>query len=528
MTQKVSLKNKLAFAMGDIFGGGSFNVINFLFTGFLSLVVGLPMLWVSLILLLTKVFDGIIDPFIGAVTDATQPNKFGKRRKYVLIFAPIMFVCFILLFFPWNMITTSVPLKVIFVIIVYLMYATAQSFILIPYYSLSSEMTDDFDQRNSVNAVRVAFSILSSLVCVAVPGMIANPSQASIDGGVCYVVMSVIFGGLFMISLICCALFTREQVVTPPVKRKVSFKEFFKPLKLKTYRTYLGMQLCASMAMAIISSFIFIFFDFYLRQDTYLVATLNGAGRFPIATVAAACMFVVQAGALPFYLWLIKKTNKKTAYVVSALIWSIILVVLLLLPAETKGSAVLENNFVSTTSGVPNWLIIIIGSALGVGVCGVVYVPHSSVGDVANVGQLYFGERTEGAFSGLTNFLNTTAQAIGLAIPPFVMGFVGYLETTYVSVQEYTAQQAYFDSLYKATVGQNVQLVPLAQPEGAQIAIKLTITVLPIVILIVGSLLARNYRLTRQSQQQIVQLCQNPDQDQEQKKALLQYLGEKI
>ena len=70
--QKVSLKNKLAFACGDIFGGGSFNIINFLFVPFLTLTVGIPMYWVSVIMLISKVWDGIIDPFIGKISD-------GKR-----------------------------------------------------------------------------------------------------------------------------------------------------------------------------------------------------------------------------------------------------------------------------------------------------------------------------------------------------------------------------------------------------------------------------------------------------------------
>ena len=78
--QKVSLKNKLAFACGDIFGGGSFNIINFLFVPFLTLTVGIPMYWVSVIMLISKVWDGIIDPFIGKISDGKQPGRFGKRR----------------------------------------------------------------------------------------------------------------------------------------------------------------------------------------------------------------------------------------------------------------------------------------------------------------------------------------------------------------------------------------------------------------------------------------------------------------
>ena len=151
----VSLGNKLAFACGDIFGGGSFNIINFLFTPFLTLVVGIPMIYLTPILLLTKLWDGIIDPFIGKITDGKQPGKYGKRRYFMLICAPLVLVGFVLLFFPWNLITTSVAVKCVFVVIVYMLYATAQSFVLIPYYSHASEMTDDFNERNKTNAVRI-------------------------------------------------------------------------------------------------------------------------------------------------------------------------------------------------------------------------------------------------------------------------------------------------------------------------------------------------------------------------------------
>ena len=99
--QKVGLKNKLAFASGDIFGGGSFNIINFLFVPFLTLTVGIPMYWVSVIMLISKVWDGIIDPFIGKISDGKQPGRFGKRRFFMLVCAPILIVATILLFFPF-------------------------------------------------------------------------------------------------------------------------------------------------------------------------------------------------------------------------------------------------------------------------------------------------------------------------------------------------------------------------------------------------------------------------------------------
>ncbi len=519
---KVSLGNKIAFACGDIFGGGSFNIINFLFTPFLTLVVGIPMVWLAPILLFTKIWDGFIDPIIGRITDGTTPGKFGKRRKYMLIFAPLVLVCLILLFFPWNMVTDSVLLKSIFVVIIYMMYATAQSFVLIPYYSHASEMTADFAERNNTNAVRLAFSIASSTICVAVPGMIASPSKG--DGGLCYIVMATIFGVIFMVSVLITALFSREQIVTPAVKTKFSLKQFLRPLKVKTYRQYLGMQMCSSMAMAMMSSFFFTFCDFYIRRLSYQEVTLGeNLSRFPIATVAAAMMFVAQIVALPIYLKLIKAKSKRFAYITGCIVWAVVVAFMWLLPAETQ--IAVSNGSVQTSQGTPDWLIMVFGLLLGLGIGGTVFVPHSSFGDVCDVGELYFGERTEGAFSGITNFLNTTAQAIGLAIPPAIIGLAGYVETQYVTTEQYNqivetgkviinGKDLGLVENFKATIGNgSVQLLPVSQPDGAQMAIRICFIVLPIVIMALAIFIASKYKLTSDLQKRIVEANARTDKD---------------
>lgn len=519
--KQVSLGNKLAFASGDIFGGGSFNIINFLFTPFLTLVVGIPMIYLTPILLLTKLWDGIIDPFIGKITDGKQPGKYGKRRYFMLICAPLVLLGFVLLFFPWNLITTSVALKCVFVVIVYMLYATAQSFVLIPYYSHASEMTDDFNERNKTNAVRIAFSIASSTVCVAVPGMIASPTKA--DNGVSYIIMASVFGFIFMVSILVTALFSREQIVTPAVKTKINIKDFVRPLKVKTYRQYLGMQMCTSMAMAVMSSFFFTFCDFYVRRLTYASATVDGSGRFPIATVAAAMMFVAQIIALPIYLQIIKRKSKRFAYITGAIVWIAVVACMLALPAE--GEIAVNNNTVSTVKGAPDWLIIVLGLLTGLGIGGTVFVPHSSFGDVCDVGELYFGERTEGAFSGLTNFLNTAAQAIGLAIPPAIIGAAGYVETQYVTNDVYNSLLGMTEaeqikelgmalSQFKATEGNGSwQLLPVTQGESAQLALRLTFILLPIAIMIIGIIIACRYKLTKDLQAKIVETNARNDKD---------------
>ena len=547
---KVSLGNKLAFACGDIFGGGSFNIINFLFTPFLTLVVGIPMLYLTPILLLTKIWDGIIDPFIGKITDAKKPGRVGKRRFFMLICAPLVLVGFVLLFFPWSLITTQIWAKCFLVVFVYMLYATAQSFVLIPYYSHASEMTENFNERTNTNAVRLGFSIMSSLVCVAVPGMIAGPEK----GPTSYIVMASAFGAIFMVSVLVTALFSREQVVTPAVKTKFDIKNFVRPLKMRSYRQYLGMQMCASFGMAVMSSFFFTLCDFFLRRWSYYAVQSGAAtSRFPIATVAAAMMFLAQIIALPIYLKLIKVKSKRFAYITGAVVWIVVAMFMLFLPAEhsvaidgvtTSGLLMGRGEKVTTAAGAPDWLLIVFGLLLGLGIGGTVFVPHSSFGDVCDVGELYFGERTEGSFSGLTNFLNTTAQAIGLAIPPLIIGLTGYVETQYRTLSQYetlltqTAEQQTADlgmalDNFKISEGNGmVQFMPMSQPIAAQQAIKLTFILLPIAILILAIVIAANYKLTSKLQAQIVELNARQDKDSDEylseRKQLLGMLGENI
>ena len=90
MAQK-ELKKKLSFASADIFGGGSFNIINFLYPGFLALTVGISPYWIGIIMLIARFWDAFTDPLMGHISDRTK-SKMGKRRIYLVFASPFVLI----------------------------------------------------------------------------------------------------------------------------------------------------------------------------------------------------------------------------------------------------------------------------------------------------------------------------------------------------------------------------------------------------------------------------------------------------
>ncbi|HIW56530.1 MAG TPA: MFS transporter, partial [Firmicutes bacterium] len=209
--EKLSPGRKAAFACGDVFGGGAFNILNFLYPAYAALTLGLGASLTGIIVMLSKIWDAVTDPFMGLISDGTR-SRMGKRRVYILAGAPLVLVSMVLLFFPWNI--SSTALRFIAALLSYMFFATVETMVMIPYYSLSSEISSDYTERAKANTLRIGFSVASSIVCVVVPNLIVN-AVGQPSG---YIVMSVAFGLLFALTLTVTALWAKEEVVSPPVR----------------------------------------------------------------------------------------------------------------------------------------------------------------------------------------------------------------------------------------------------------------------------------------------------------------------
>jgi len=182
----------------------------------------------------------------------------------------------------------------------------------------------------------------------------------------------------------------------------------------------------------------------------------------------------MQIVALPFYMMLIKKVSKTAVYILGSVIWIISAPVLLLVPPDTN----------------PVYLYIL-AAVMGFGISGPGLIPHAIFGDVVDVGHLQFKARVAGAFSGIANFVNKIAQAIGLAVVMGIIGLAGFVEQ---DISEGAARV-------------------VAQPYSAQMAIVLLMAFAPLVFMSFGCLICTRYRLNKEKHEEVLAAIESEDEE---------------
>ncbi len=111
-SEKLTFWQKLGYGLGDFYGGGAGTLISFFYIVFLTDVVRISPGLAGIVILVSKIYDAITDPFEGVISDRTR-TKLG-RRPYLLAGIPLVFVSFFAMFYPVNY--TSETARFVYVI----------------------------------------------------------------------------------------------------------------------------------------------------------------------------------------------------------------------------------------------------------------------------------------------------------------------------------------------------------------------------------------------------------------------------
>ncbi|MFQ5952391.1 MAG: MFS transporter [Candidatus Omnitrophota bacterium] len=131
-----------------------------------NMYLGVKPWLVGLALTLIRVFDAVVDPVVGWLSDNLR-SRHGRRRPFILIAGILSGLALPILFWvspSWvNVKFLGVSVIFWYMLASNLVYIPIISSFTVPYYSLSNEMTPDYEERTSIMAYRSMTQKVSEL-----------------------------------------------------------------------------------------------------------------------------------------------------------------------------------------------------------------------------------------------------------------------------------------------------------------------------------------------------------------------------
>ena len=448
LPSKLTLAEKLAYGAGDVGPAMTANLLTFYQLIFFTDVAGIAPGLAGSVLMIGKIWDAINDPIVGVMSDRTQSKKWGRRYPWMLGGAIPFAITFML---QWVKPDLNGMGLFWFYVVMGILFNTAYTAVNLPYTALTPAMTQDYNERTSLNSFRFTFSIggsllsiiLMILVTLALPGKENQANQ--------YLIASGIISVISIVTIIWCVFGTkartlnhRDQNLGNEEEHLPIVEQFKLAFKNHAFLYVVGIYLCSWLALQIMATVI----QFFVLK--YMQLPPSVANNLVLAVQGTALI------ALSFWSWFSGRYGKKAAYFAGMGIWLVAQIGLFTLqPGQVN-------------------LMYFLGILAGFGVSTAYLIPWSMLPDVIDLDELNTGKRREGFFYAFMVLL----QKVGLAAGLFAVG------------------QALEHSGYNGAL--------TIQPPAAIEAIRWSIGPLPTVFLILGVILAYFYPITQSYHEEIL------------------------
>jgi len=356
----------------------------------------------SLIFLITRLIDGVVDVLVGIAIDKTN-TKWGKSRPYIL-FGAIPFAVFAALAF--SVPNTSETGKFIYAFVTYLFLSIAYSVVNVPLASILPALTSDSNERTALASTRMVCGFIGA-TAVSYFGlrMIDHFGQGNQAAG--YRIVMTIFGVLGCLIFFFMFFNTKERVSVIQ-QEQVSIIATLKSLSKNKPWLIFGTNILFMWTAYFIQSGALIYYFTYFVGSKSMAAT--------VATIMASLPVVSNFFVTPISI----KTGKRNLFTVSSI-------------------AQLIGMFIIFIGGTNSTIIIagVIVTALSFGLKQGIY--FSMQADPIDYGEWKTGINAAGTLSAVNGFLGKVAMAVGGAISGVLLSYSGYVAN---AEQNHTALMA--------------------------------------------------------------------------------------
>lgn len=405
---KLPLGSAIAYTIGYSGINVSWYMINSYLMVFFTDIVGLAAGAISIIMLISRIWDAVNDPMMGAIIDRTN-SKWGKFKPYIVIAPPFLAIFNVLTFTVFPLQGTA---KAVVCLICYIGVGMVYTIVQVAVNGLVNRLsTNSQTKMDIISMSQIGSTIVQTILGAAVPVMLLAFSRAT-DGNpdghgyfMVALIVSIVAIPMFWYCAWKCKEVKEEVVAEVKVEAvKKEKKSFLKSIQAlcKNSQLVVGILSVFFGAMGVIARMSLL--TYFVIYASGIPAPQNFAMLgivFPVIT------FLQMLGnfVLPFATrWL----GKKKAFIVYNIISAASLVLLFILPG----------------GNVP--LLIILSAIFGFGNAGS-SVPYAFICDAIEYGDYKYGVRDDGLAFSLMSFGVKCATAITGAVGVLLIFAVGYV-----------------------------------------------------------------------------------------------------
>lgn len=218
LVQKLSVKEKIGYALGDTASNLFFQTFIYFLLYFYTDVFGIPASVAGTMFLITRIWDAVNDPIMGAIADRTN-SKWGKFRPYLLWVALPFAVMGVLTFTTPDFDSTG---KLIYAYTTYTLLMMLYTAFNVPYSALMGVMTSNSMERTELSSFRFVGAFLGALIVQTFTLAMVKYFGDGDETLGWQLAMSVISGLAFILIFV--TFVTTKERVLPPKDQQTNFK----------------------------------------------------------------------------------------------------------------------------------------------------------------------------------------------------------------------------------------------------------------------------------------------------------------
>ncbi len=389
------------YAIGSIGTGGFATLPGLVLVYYLTDTLGVTAILAGLVVTAAKIWDVIVDPWIGERSDRALART-GTRRTWMIVGAIALPVGFVLTFaVPAGLVPAA---SAIWVFVAFLATATAFSLFQVPYIALPAELTGDYDARTRLLTWRVVVLTVAILLFGA-----GGPEirAAFADEHVGYLVMAVVAGLVIGTGMLIATTTAVRGAVTatvtdaaPARRLGAGYAEGLAALRrsrpFRLLLTAFVLQGLATGAMLAGAQFV----ATWVLRDERAVTLLF------VALIAPAVLCA------PVWQWVAARVGKERGFALASVLF-----------------AVAALSLIGMLWAPGPWVYGPVALA-GAAYAGMQSLPMAMLPDVISHDARRHGDGRAGSFGGVWTAGETAGMALGATLLTIVLAVTGYLEST--------------------------------------------------------------------------------------------------